>query len=500
MNNISFKQKLPDIALAVLTGVILLLSTPGFDLWPLAFAGFALLAWIFERGRLKWYTTAMIIGLIYYGIGISWIHVPVTFFGGAPMPAGIALVVFTGIIGGLFWMPYTYVAGKLKLPFAGALIFVAMEMIKGKYLFGGLPWLNIAQTQYNNLFAVQLVSVLGEHGLSFCVVLAGWLIYLVIKDRSKDKIIALAGVLILIFGFGALRHILYKTPAPTYTGRIVQTGVDQADKWDRSKREEILNTLLSRAVAAAGNPASYDILILPETSFTSSPFRNPEVFSVVRTISAEHPIILSYDRVTLLDGEKRLYNSTALVENGMVVQNYDKMKLAPFGEYFPFEKQLYPLRKFFFGDSTLFSPGTTPTIFEYKELKIIPLICFEGAFSEIIRERVQMGGNVVFLVSNDSWFGKSLGRVQNLAITMIRAAEYNRYILRATQDGISALIGPDGSIKEKFDEKVFEYKDVSFAPLDKLTLFAKFGYIWYVLCIFVYAVYLLKRRKEKKAA
>lgn len=495
-----FKKALPDMCISAAAAVLLLLATPGPDLWFTAFFAFTLIMWVFDRGRLKPWKAAAITGFIYYVVGLTWISVPMTVFGGAPGWAGAILVIFAGICGAfLCWAPYGYIMGRTNSPLLGGLVFITLEMLKGKYLFGGLPWLNVGLTQHNNLPALQSVAVVGEHGLSLLIILFGSYLYRALKSRSRKDIYITAALLTVTFGYGLVYLGVHKPTDTTHTARMVQTGIMQEDKWDKGKRGEVLGDLMRRTLEAGRAPGDYDIMILPETSFTANPFTNEAVNEIVREISAEKPLLLGYDRRVKLGDETKLYNSMALVQNGTILQNYDKMRLAPFGEYFPLEKQLYPIRKFFFGTGPLFSPGTVPAVFEYGDLKIAPLICFEGVFSEIWRQRVMLGANVFVLISNDAWFGKSFGRTQHMAIDAIHAVEYGRYMIRVTQDGISALIEPTGKKAIVFPEKRYYFNDVQFATEKGITFFARFGYVWYVTVIFAYAVYLLRERKHRRA-
>ena len=492
-------NKLPDVGISAVAGILLFLATPGLDLWFTAILSFFILMWVFDRNKIKQWQAAFITGFIYYITGLSWMSVPMTVFGNAPGWAGAILVLFAGVVGAaLFWAPYGYVMGRMKSPFLGGLLFIALEILKGKYLFGGLPWLNVAQTQHNNLPALQSTALFGEHGLSLLVVLLGSYLYRAVKYRKRKDVCAAAIIVLLTLGYGQLYLVLHRPSEPTHVARMVQTGILQEDKWDKSKRREIIDTLNSRTLEAGNAPGNYDVMILPETSFTVNPFVVPFVNDVVRNVSIKKPLIVGYDHSVKADNETKLYNSAALVENGSISQNYDKMRLAPFGEYFPLEKQLYPIRKFFFGTGPLFSPGVAPAIFEYEDLKIAPLICFEGVFSEVWRQRVDLGANVFVLISNDAWFGDSLGRTQHLAIDAVHAVEYGRPMLRVTQDGISALIEPTGKKTALFPEKKFHFEDVKFATESRKTLFSSFGYSWYLLAIVAYALFLLRQRKRDK--
>jgi apolipoprotein N-acyltransferase len=487
-----------ELLLSVLTGVILLLSLPGYNLFPLAFLGFALLFYSIERGKLSAKIITFIAGFIFYTMGLTWIGVPMTLFGGAPVYAGAALVFAAGLVGGLFfWLPFGWVIDKTRSLVLSGLVFIALEMVKSSFLFGGLPWLNIGQTQYNNIYALQIVSVAGEYGLSFLVILTGGFLYKSLKYRDKKSIALLSGLIVLTFGFGFLRLAVSRPPEPAYTARIVQTGVKQEDKWNSAKRGDVLTALRRDVSSAVFADGDYDLLVLPETAFPANPFSTPAIKDIITGGSADHPIILGFERYLLNGSERKLFNSAVMVSDGRISELYDKMKLAPFGEYFPLESLLKPIKRYFFGNSPGFTAGVKYVVFEHKGLKVAPLICYEGAFSPIISGNIKNGANLLTVISNDSWFGQSIGRVQNFAINSVRAAEYKRYILRSTQDGISGMISPYGEALALLPEKQFTYMDMKFSPIADITLFAKFGYLWYALVLVFYAFwYIIYKRKK----
>ncbi|MDR2104403.1 MAG: apolipoprotein N-acyltransferase [Deferribacteraceae bacterium] len=494
-----------DLLLSVLTGGLLALALPGFNIFPLAFIGFALFFYTAERKVISAKVISFIVGFIFYTTGLSWIGTPMTLFGGAPLYAGVALVVLTGIVGAaLFWFPFGLVFDKTRSLLLSGLVFIALEMAKSNILFGGLPWLNIGQTQYNNIYALQIVSIGGEYVLSLLVILIGGGLYKAIILRRKENFAALAVLLVVAFGYGFLRLALSRPLEPSYTVRLVQTGLKQEDKWDHSKRNEVLVFLKREVSDAIFADGEYDLLILPETAFPTNPFTISTVADLIMRGSIGHPIILGYDRYELNEeGGRALFNSAVMINDMEFSQVYDKMKLAPFGEYFPLEKLLKPIKKYFFGDSTGFTAGSKRILFEYtlryKDIKAAPLICFEGAFSGIISGSVNAGANLLVVISNDSWFGESIGRVQNFAINMVRAAEYKRYILRSTQDGLTGVISPYGGITARLPEKSSAYGDFNFEPISDITLFARFGYIWYVVTVAAYAFWYAKFARKKDA-
>lgn len=486
-------QYLPDIFLSILTGLLLFLAVPGINLWFAAYLAFALFAFIFARKRLNIVLASFICGFIWYLLSFSWLSVPITEFGNAPDVAGYTVVAICALCGGIFWTAYGITLAKTSSHLLAAIVFITMEIIKGRYFFGGMPWLNVAQTQHNNIIALQVVSIVGEQGLSLLVILIGTYLFKSIYYRTDKDVKIFFSLTAFMFILGGTLYFTNNAQGEKYTARMVQTGIDQNDKWDPRKASYVMEELNQRVLKAHAMPGEYDIMILPETTFTRNPFTYEPIKNIVETIS-DKPLILGYDRA---ENNKKLtlYNSVGLIEQGRIIFQYDKIKLAPFGEYFPLEKYLYSIRKFFFGTGPLFTPGNEQVIFAVNNLKIAPMICYEGIFPELWTEAVKNGAGVVALISNDAWFGESIGRSQHLAIERLRAVEFGRYLLRTTQDGISAVVDPKGKLYA-FPEKQFHAEDVTFETRNTATIFARLNYTWYALLIVAYAFFLIKKRKN----
>lgn len=125
-----------------------------------------------------------------------------------------------------------------------------------------------------------------------------------------------------------------------------------------------------------------------------------------------------------------------------------------------------------------------------------PVICFESAFSSLAGEPVRMGANMLVIISNDTWFGKNQGRIQHLAVDTIRAVEYGRSVVRATQDGISAFIMPDGKIPLKEDKQVPAILIYDVPVTNFMTFYSLAGNIW-IAIIIPLLYYQIKKKKKK---
>ena len=486
-----------QVLLTLLSALLLIISTAGFGFSFTVFFAFIPLLFALDAEKSHSVICGWLAGFLYWSICLSWMMITFGYFGGAPLPASFGLLMFIAVSGGfLFFVPFTYTAAKIsKNPIILSLIFVMLEAVKGKVFFGGVPWLNLAQSQYKNTLIVQSVSVFGEYGLSFIIMLINFFLYYIIKDyKNKKNYYMLAAAVIIMYLPGIYRTI---NPIPyTETKKIavVQPAYQQEIKWDNNYRIQIISEVNSLVLHAYN--AGVDLIVLPESSYPAKVLTTEMIMSVLNKVSEKTPVIFGADRRIDIDNKSRLFNTMVLIDNKSL-SYYDKRHLTRWREYFPFEKLLAPVKEFFFGPGDMFSPGEKAAVLASSDNGIYaaPVICFESAFSSLTGEPVRMGANVLVIISNDTWFGKNQGRIQHLAVDTIRAVEYGRSVARATQDGISAFIMPDGKIPLKEDRQIPAILIYDVPVTNFMTFYSLAGNIWIAILITL-LYYQIKRKRE----
>ena len=487
-----------QVIFAFFSAFLLILSTAGFGLSYFVFFAFIPLLYALSAEKSRPILLGMITGFLYFIVCLSWMMITFGYFGGAPLIAALALLIFISFIGAFFFfVPFTYVFARFsKNPYILALLFVLLEAIKGTVFFGGVPWLNLAQSQYKNILILQSVSVFGEYGLSFLIMLINIFLFNIITSPKEKKNIPLLiisiCVMILPGLFRALYPIEYKEIKKI---AVIQPGYNQEDKWDVNKWLNIVNDINLQVIKASN--ANVDMIVLPESSYPLKILSADFLMEFLNNISTKTPIILGADRRINIDNESRLFNTMVLIDN-KTLHFYDKRHLTPFGEYFPFENILRPVKEFFFGKGSMFSPGDKINIFSSGSIKAGPVICFESAFSPLINDSIMFGANLLVIISNDTWFGKNQGRIQHLAVDTIRAVEYGRAVARATQDGISAFIMPNGNIPLMEDKQIPQVLIQNVPLVEHKTFFALYGNIWIAFIIPLIYYEIRKKKKLKK--
>lgn len=487
-----------QVFLSALSALLLILSTAGFGVSWAVFIAFIPLFFALNAKNCRPIITGWLLGFLYWAVCLSWMIITFGYFGGAPLPAAFGLLMFISISGGFFFfVPFTYVFAKIsKNPFILSLLFIMLEAVKGKIFFGGVPWLNLAQSQYQNILVVQSVSVFGEYGLSFLILLINFALYYIISDyKNKKNYYMLAVITIIMLLPGIYRAVNPINYTETKKIAIIQPAYKQEIKWDNNYRIQIISEVNSLVLQAYNK--GVDMIVLPESSYPARVLSTDMIMSVLDKVSTKTPVIFGADRRINIDNKSRLFNTMVLLDNKSF-SYYDKRHLTPFGEYFPLENLLEPVKEFFFGPGDMFSPGEKAAVLisNSKGIYAAPVICFESAFSSLVGDGVKMGGNMLIMISNDTWFGKNQGKIQHLAVDTIRSIEYGRSAVRATQDGISAFIMPDGKIPVK-EEKQVPVVLIYDVPLTDFTTFYNLaGNIW--IAIIIPLLYYQSRSRKKK--
>jgi apolipoprotein N-acyltransferase len=462
---------------ALAAGALTTLGFAPFRLAPLAILAPALLLWLWHRSKPgRALRDGWLYGVGLLGSGVSWLHISIDQFGNVGL--ALALIITAAFVLGvaLFFGLAGWLGARLSVghPLAALLLFwpalwVLVEWFRGWFLTG-FPWLALGYAQIGWPLD-GLAPLLGVYGVSWGAMLSAGALVLLVMGRPRHRLAAAAGLLGLWLAAWGLGGASWSQPAgESLRVSLVQGNVPQALKWHP---EQLLRTL-KLYVRLTRQHWDSDLVIWPETAVPSLAHRVEEEFLSPLAAEAEargSEILLGipvYD-----EASGRYYNAMQTV--GPVRASYYKRHLVPFGEFMPLKPLLAPLIDWLAIPMSDFSPGDAAQ-------PLVPLagyqagvsICYEDAFGE---EVIQALPQAAFLVnaSNDAWFGDSLAPHQHLQIARMRARETERYLLRATNTGISAIIGPRGELRgtaPAFTEQVLTGE---IRPLQGLTPYARFG-------------------------
>ncbi len=383
-------------------------------------------------------------GHIFYTILLQWLIANIFWAGGWAILGQQGLCALLSLYWALLGYGWRWAYGRSPryasaLCFAG--LWAGMEMLQAR-MFTGFGWGALGYTQGGNLFTAQWASIGGVTLISFCIVLVNaWLALAATHSGQRLMRLAAAVILVLVLNVGGyllLNEADYET-APFHAG-IVQPNFSQEMKWDPAYEVDMAQRTaqLSRALASR---SSMDLLVWPEAlivrHYGSEPF-----LDILANTALDTRAYLFTGAVRHDYGTGKSYNAAALIgPDGADLGYYDKVRLAPFGEYIPFEEYLPFLGQIAFGGV---SAGEEQIVFSVQERMLGPLICFEVLFAPMAEQLRGLGADMLAVTTNLAWFGGSNAIPQELEIARMRAIETRLPLVHSANTGISGVFDPYG--------------------------------------------------------
>ena len=474
-------------SIAIGAGILGTLAFAPFNVWWLGLVSLAVWMWLSIKHPS--FSIGLFYGLGLFGSGVSWVSVSMTEHGGASFSlafimttifaAGLAIFPGLASLGYASWHQRWFTAlGKVCLLTA---CWVTMEAFRSWFLTG-FPWLLFGYSALGTPFEGYL-SWVGVFGVSAVIAMkAGGLIASLLDRRLTPLIIP---VLLMITG-PILNAQFEPSQEQTQAIRVAlwQPMIAQSEKWKPEFRERILEQHVVN-----GLPPNVDVIIWPETAL-------PMTESQVNSVLPDLDLILISNTQTLITGvlgQREGQYTNRLITLGSGQGAYDKTRLVPFGEYVPLEYMLRGLIAFFDLPVSAMVPGGQQSLLTHGQIRIGALICYEIAYAGQAR-RVTEDANVILTVSNDTWFGDSIGPDQHLQIAQIRARELGKPVIRATNDGLTAFIDAHGQIEQILPRFVSAVLSDTVIPATTVTPYSKAGET--PLIIFLILILTLTRRNE----
>lgn len=397
---------------------------------------------------------AFLFGLGYFGTGVSWVFVSIHQFGGAPpILAGLMTSLFVMTIAACFALPF-YGFAHLKKGYSRLLIGFPVAWALGEWLrswlLTGFPWLYMGYGHIESPL-VGWAPIGGVFLLGIIVALTSATVCFLFSKQATANAKLLSGlVVIIIWGEGASLKSAEWTEAagdPISIG-IVQPNIPQGKKWAPDFRQPTQERLNALSEGLWKN----DWVIWPEAAI-------PDLYSRADDFifPADHKA--RETNTSLITGvlyddqsETKYYNGMLGLGNAEGL--YFKQRLVPFGEYVPMEDWLRGLITFFDLPMSAISAGNPhQKMITAGNYAVASAICYEIVYPALTAELSQQS-NVLLTVSNDAWFGESIGPLQHFHMARMRALEIGRYVIRSTNNGVSAIIAPNGSIEQQSEQFV----------------------------------------------
>jgi len=383
---------------------------------------------------------------------------------------------------------------RALVPVAVAALWVGFEMLRGR-LLGGFPWNFLGASQWRQVPLLQMARVTGVYGVSFLVCwtsVAFMMASVLVGLRPQNRWMWLAEgrvplfVLLTCLGTGFYRIIQQRRdevqrPPRQIRLALIQPAIPQTLLWDPSERDRSFAT--ARRLTESALSSGADLLVWPEGDFGLDQQHFREVSE--RVALGRIPWVFSATDTQEVDGKEVAFNAAfATGPDGRIARTYRKRRLVPFGEYVPLESALRGLIAFFDLPMSSFTAGpAAQTLLAGAGTTIAPSICYEIVYPELVR-RGAAGAGLLLTVSNDTWFGASLGPLQHLEMARMRALENSRDLLRATNDGVSALIDHRGTVTVRGGQFSREVVRGEVQPRTGSTPYTQVGY-WPVMALCV---------------
>ena len=499
----------PDIILSILSGVLITLGFPIFNLYALTWVSLVPLL-IALRGKSirRSFYLGTLAGLVYYLCTIYWVYHSMYVYGHLPLYVSILILfllcLYLAVYVGLFSMIFSYLSDNSRVPsgLLAPVIWVTLEYIR-TYALTGYPWAVLGYTQYKFLPMIQIADITGVYGISFLIVAVNGAVFDLTALRAGTQnimprvsgrpLIIVNVVLAMVIGMS----LIYGVNKLDNGGSnrkvkisIVQGNIPQDKKWDYKFQREVIDTYKKMTMKiSSDNP---DLVIWPETAvpfiFNKDVLLTREITSFQKDLG----INLLFGAITAKDNS-RLANSAILLSHDQnAFSIYDKMHLVPYGEYVPLRRFLPFIDKLttVSGD---FATGKDFVVMETPYAKIGNLICYEIIFPGQVRQFANRGADLLVTITNDAWFGPTSAPYQHFSIAVFRAIENRVPVARAANTGISGFIDSSGRIVNKSGIFVGATLTEDVLVGSKKSFYTKYGDVFAYLCII--SVILLAARR-----
>ncbi|TQV68310.1 apolipoprotein N-acyltransferase [Exilibacterium tricleocarpae] len=487
--------------LVLLAGLALPLSLAPFDIWPLSLACPALLAWTLQHldGRQAMWRSFWF-GLGMYGSGASWVIVSISGYGGAPLPLALLLTgIFILFLAAVFSLPF-YLLGRwlragpanLVLGFSGC--WILGEWLRS-WLFTGFPWLYIGYAHIDTWLA-GWAPVAGIFGVGLACTLSAALLAAATGLPQRRALLCLALIAPLwLAGWGLQKPQWTQTIDRPLTVGMAQGNIPQELKWAPS----FLQPTLQRYRDMSEPLWQHDWVVWPEAAVPllfhdAGPYLEEMHEKASATDTALITGILFDDYFRQVNPEPAYYNSIIGLGQGSGI--YHKRRLVPFGEYVPLDRYLRGLIAFFDLPTSIIDAGPDgqPGL-RAGAYRLAPFICYEVVYPDLVAASAATS-HALITISNDAWFGDSIGPIQHLQMAQMRALETGRYLIRATNNGVSAIVDRRGRILHRSEQFVQQTLSGEIAAVVGTTPFMRWGSAPVIaLCLGLLALGLIGARR-----
>jgi apolipoprotein N-acyltransferase len=500
-----FKKNFLNYFYIIFLGAISSYSLPPYNYFIINFITFSLFfIFIFNKKKRSlnnkyFFKYGWCFGFGYFLFSLYWVAISLTFDQSfkSLIPVTIILLpaflaIFYGLMTYLFSIFYSKNVVSSFLIFS--ILFGIIEFFRG-FVLTGFPWNLISFSFSNSIYFIQILSIIGTYSFNLiCISLFTAPALFILRNSRAEIIVCFLFILVsavfLIFGkikdnnFNSLESV-----KNSYTIKAISSNISIDRFYSKQDELKIINEIIE---LSAPTKVGSTIFLWPEGIISDSYLRDMNIYQnlFLKNFGEHDLIIMGLNSVETKNDNNLFFNTMAIFNNKLdLIANYNKVNLVPFGEFIPFKNILSLMGlKTVTSNYQSFSSGKTRIPLNIKnskiDLNLLPLICYEIIYSGKLSRNNNF--DYIINISEDGWFGDSIGPKQHFSHSIFRSIESGKYIIRSANNGISAIINPMGIVEQEIEFGSTGYVEMTESKIVKPTLFMLYGNKIFLTLILIY--------------
>jgi apolipoprotein N-acyltransferase len=510
-----FKKNYLNLIYIFFLGAISSYSLPPYNYFIINFITFSLFfIFLFNKKKKSitnknFFKYGWYFGFGYFLFSLYWISISLTFDQSFKFLIPVTIILLPAFLG-IFYGIITYLSSiffsknVVSSFFIYSVLFSLIEFIRGSILTG-FPWNLIAFSFSESIYFIQILSIIGTYSFNLiCISLFTVPALLILRESIREIMVCFLFIFVSVgfLIFGNIKNDNFKLIEGVknpYTIKAISSNISLDRFYSKQDELKIIKELIKLSTSKKKEPT---IFIWPEGIIPDSYVRDMSMYKnlFLNNFGDDDIIIMGLNSVKSEGDESLFFNTMAVFNNKLdLIQSYNKVNLVPFGEFTPYENILSLIGlKTITNEYQSFSSGNTRKLLSIKnnkiDLNLLPLICYEIIYSGRLSKDKNF--DYIINISEDGWFGNSIGPKQHFSHSIFRSIESGKYIIRSANNGISAVINPLGIVEQKVEFGSTGYVELSENRSVKSTPFMLYGNKIFLILILLYILLIISFSKS----